>query len=158
MLASSFVFAQDDKNGRTVQINGESIAIDASTTQKGEGIRYYLEKDPIALEYLNQYAQTNKPNWKRIAVSTFGVGLILGSIIASNETDNIFLKRDTLLYSGLGIVALSFIFAKTKQGEQEIYLNQAIQEYNKRNKPEIIWSPQYHPENKSFGIFIGREY
>lgn len=151
-------FSAKNNCSRTVIINGKKIAIDTSSTQKGQALRYYLSKDPIASEYFEQYTEANKPHWKRIGASTLGVGLILGSLVSSNNTKNNLFKRDTLLYSGLGIVALSFLYAKTKDNENEVWLNKAIDEYNKRSSPKIYWLPQYQPEKASWGLMIGTEY
>ena len=152
------VFSAQNKCSRTVQINGKNVSIDASSTQKGEGLRYYLSKDPIAYQYFEQYTDSNKPNWRRIGVSTFGIGLITAGLLSSNETKNIFYKRDTLFYSGIGIVALSFLYAKTKQGEKEVWLEKSVKEYNKRSQPKIYWAPQYAPEKQGWGLTISREY
>lgn len=150
--------ALEAKCGRTAEINGENIAIDASTTQKGEGLRFYLTKDPEAKKYFDEYTESNKPNWKRIGVSTFGMGLIIGGFLSSNDTDNDFFKRDTLLVSGVTIVALSFVYAKTRQSEKEVILQKSINEYNKRNEPKILITPQYRQDNDGWGIIMSREF
>ena len=38
----------DEPCSRSARINYQDVLVDTSSTRKGEGIKFYLEKDPIA--------------------------------------------------------------------------------------------------------------
>jgi len=43
---------------RIAIINYQEVLVDSNASDKGEGLRYHLEKDPVAKEYLNTYQKT----------------------------------------------------------------------------------------------------
>lgn len=151
ILSTQSILGAVSSQRRFALINGEKVAIDTSTSQKGEGLRYYLEKDPIALEYLEQYTEGNRPNWYRVTLSTIGIGLIAGGALSTSN-------RDLLVGMGVGIFGLSFLYAKTREAEREEILKNSVIEYNKRNKPEIILAPYYSPLDQSWGFRFGRSF
>lgn len=59
--------------------------VDVSSNNRGEGLRYYLERDPVSKQLLDEYQENNRPTWKSAALSTLGTGMILGGFLRSNE-------------------------------------------------------------------------
>ena len=134
--------------GRSVTIDYQEVLIDNDATQKGEGLRYYLAKDPVALSYLDKYQQGTRIHWANAALGTIGTGLILGASLNSGNRDG----QKNMLISGAIILALNFLVVKTRESYNETYLEQAIEEYNRRNIPRIVLEP---PQNANDGVGVG---
>lgn len=150
--------------GRSAIINYQEVLIDTSTTKRGDGLRYYLEKDLLAKKYLDEYQQKNLPKWYNAAVGTVGTSMVLLSLgrlgpfqDANSTTQKIW------AISGLSILVLNFLLVKTLEYSNERLLLRSIEEYNKRNLPQIYFSPyQSNPDDKmggsgesSYGISTG---
>jgi hypothetical protein len=151
LLLSLSLFANETCS-RVAVVNYQEILVDAGSSKKGEGLRYYLEKDPISKKLLDQYQEKNKPTKWGAATSTMGSFLMLGGLLQTNDADGFF-NRDSMLYSGAILIAISYLTSKTLQYNNEDYLKQAIDQYNKRNNPKIFFSP--YADQKSSGIGIG---
>ncbi|MBF0297727.1 MAG: hypothetical protein HQK51_03355 [Oligoflexia bacterium] len=137
--------------GRTAVINYQEVLIDTSTTKRGDGLRYYLEKDSVAKQYLDEYQQKNLPKWYNAAVGTVGTSVVLLSLgkLGPFEDVNDTTKK-TWLYSGLSLLILNFLLVKTLEYSNERLLIRSVEEYNKRNLPQIYFSPyQNSSDNKS---------
>src|SRR5438067_1072576 len=79
---------------RVAVINYQEVLVDVSSKNRGEGLRYYLDKDPTAKELLDDYQKNNRPTWQSAALSTAGVGMILGGmLITSSHDDSSILNR-----------------------------------------------------------------
>ncbi len=118
---------------RIAIINYQEILIDTNTTQKGEGLRYHLEKDPIALKYLNAYQEGTKTKLANIAIGTAGSLLVIsGALVHSSDT-----AQQYLIATGLVTLAVNFIIAKALSSKNEQNLLRAVDEYNKRNLPRV---------------------
>ncbi|MBF0362266.1 MAG: hypothetical protein HQK49_14720 [Oligoflexia bacterium] len=137
--------------GRTAIINYQEVLIDTSTTKRGDGLRYYLEKDATAKKILDEYQQKNLPKWYNAAVGTVGTTMIffgIGRIGPFRDADPV--TRKTLAYSGISILVLNYLLVKTLEYSNERILLRSIEEYNKRNLPKIYFSPyQSDPIDKS---------
>ena len=66
---------------RVATINYQEVLVDVSSSNRGEGIRYYLEKDQIARELLDEYQENLRPTWKGATMSTLGSAMILGGLL-----------------------------------------------------------------------------
>lgn len=137
---------------RIAVINYQEILVDAGSSKKGEGLRYYLEKDPISNKLLNKYQKENKPSTWGAAASTFGSLLIFSGLLQTNDNEG-FANRDSLLYTGGILIGISYLTSKTLQYNNEEYLKQAVDQYNKRNSPKIFFSP--YADEKGTGLGIG---
>lgn len=126
-----------DTCSRIAVINYQEILIDTNSTQKGEGLRFYLEKDPKALQYLNRYQKGTRTHWANAALGTIGSLLLLAGFMV-NDSGN---SKKSMLIAGSSIIAVNFLVAKTKEHQNEMNLHKAIEEYNKRNLPRIYFSP-----------------
>jgi hypothetical protein len=169
MKFSSFVlflilFAQsvlaDEICSRTATINYQEVLIDTSSSKLGEGLRFYLEKDPEALKLLEEYQSNNKIRWLDAAMSTSGTGLILFGLLkpGQNSDSSSYLNRQSLVMSGVSLILISYLVSKTINYNNEKYLQKSIEEYNKRNTPRIYFSPlsEYSPNNQnSIGLTAG---
>ena len=128
-----------------------------SSSNLGEGLRYYLEKDQIAKELLNEYQDNNRPTWKSAAMSTLGSAMILGGFLRTNEGDNETLtSRNFLLFGGATLIGVSYLISKTNQVNNEYLLMKSVEEYNKRNTPRIFFSPT--SDGKGLGLGLGQEF
>ena len=134
--------------GRTVTIDYQEVLIDNDATQKGEGLRYYLAKDPIALSYLDKYQKGTRIHWATAALGTIGTGLILGASSYSDDRAG----QKNMVIGGVILLALDFLIVKTRDSYNETYLQQAIEEYNRRNIPRIMLEP---PKSGNDGASIG---
>lgn len=142
---------------RVAVINYQEILVDAGSSKKGEGLRYYLEKDPISKELLDKYQKKNKPSNWGAASSSLGSLLILSGLLQTNETEG-FANRDSLLYSGAILIGISYLTSKTLQYNNEEYLKQAVDQYNKRNSPKIYFNPYTDGNNTGLGVGVVKEF
>lgn len=120
---------------RVAVINYQEVLVDTNSTQKGEGLRYHLDKDPVAKSYLDLYQETAKIKWQNAALGTLGTGLIVSSFLINSDEQN----KKNLIIGGASILIINFLVAKTLEYANEENLNQAIKEYNKRNLPRIYF-------------------
>ncbi len=126
---------------REAIINYQSILVDTNSTQKGEGLRFYLQKDQKALAHLNDYQSGTEITWKNAILGTAGTGLIISTGFLDTSSKN----KNTIILAGISMIAINFLIARTLEFKNEDNLQQAIQEYNKRNLPKINFRPiSYH--------------
>ncbi len=141
---------------RVAIINFQEVLVDTNTTQKGEGLRFHLEKDSKAIKYLNKYQDKTKISWKNAVLGTTGTGLLLTSLLGDARSNT---KR-TLLIGGASLVLINFLVAKTLKMTNEVNLLRAIQEYNKRNLPRIYFknnkNDSRNPGSISSSIYLGK--
>lgn len=141
--------------GRTVTIDYQEVLIDNDATQKGEGLRYYLAKDPVALSYLDKYQEGTRIHWANAALGTIGTGLILGASLNSGSGEG----RNNMIISGAILLAINFLIVKTRETYNETYLEQAIEEYNRRNIPRIMLETSPSPaDGVGVGLSIERRF
>lgn len=121
---------------RIAIINFQEILVDSNASEKGEGLRYHLEKDPVAKDYLDNYQNNSAIRWPNALLGTAGSGLLLFGFFTSNSED-----RQTYLISGAATILVNFLVARTLEVANEVNLNRAVEEYNKRNLPKIYFNP-----------------
>lgn len=138
---------------RVATINYQKVLVDAGSNKQGEGLRFYLEKDPISTKLLNNYQKENKPTIFAASASTAGSLMILAGLLQTNNVPGI-QNSNTLIYGGGVLVALSYLTSKTIQYSNEKILKEAVDQYNKRNTPRIYFSP-YRDNNGSSGVGFG---
>lgn len=144
---------------RAAIINYQEVLVDVSSSNRGEGLRFYLEKDEVAKELLDSYQENNRPSWKGAALSTVGTAMILAGFLRSSEGRGEALTgRTSLLLGGATMIGVSYLISKTKQHNNEHLLNKAIDEYNKRNTPRIFLAPTHHNGQFGLGLGIGQEF
>jgi len=142
---------------RLATINYQEVLVDVSSSNRGEGLRYYLEKDQIAKELLDEYQDNNRPTWKSAAMSTLGSAMLLGGLLRTNEGENETLtSRNFLFFGGATLIGVSYLISKTNQFNNEYLLSKSIEEYNKRNTPRIFFSPT--DDGNGLGLGIGQEF
>jgi len=107
--------------------------VDSNSTQKGEGLRFYLEKDKKASELLAKYQKGTKVRWYSAALGTVGTSMIISSFFVSSTGSN----KQTLLIGGATAILVNFLMSRTFEAANEKHLNNSILEYNKRNLPRI---------------------
>lgn len=122
---------------RIAIINYQEVLIDSNTSQKGEGLRYHLEKDPVAKQYLDTYQKNSGIRWPSTVLGTAGTGLLLFGFFNSDSED-----RRVYLISGTATILVNFLVSRTLEVTNESNLNKAIEEYNKRNLPKIFFNPE----------------
>jgi len=135
LLAFSLSVSAQQTCSRTALINFQEVLVDTSTSQKGEGLRYHLEKDPIALSYLDKYQDGSKMHLENTILGTTGSLLIISGIFTSSSNGN----NKRLMLGGISLLLANFLIAKTLDNKNEKYLNRAVDEYNKRNTPRIFF-------------------
>lgn len=139
---------------RIAIVNYQEVLVDTSSNAKGEGLRYYLEKDPKAEALLNKYQKKNETSVWNAAASTVGSALVIAGLLHNDTTSENNSARNNLIYGGLFISAVSYLVVKTTQYNNEKILKSAVDQYNKRNLPRIYFSP-YEDNNRNFGVGIG---
>ncbi len=135
IVAQWSVFAVDTCS-RTAIINYQEVLVDTNSTEKGEGLRYHLEKDPIAKNYLDKYQEGTQIRWENAVLGTMGSGMLIAGALTQNSS-----SRTPLLIGGVATMIVNFLMAKTFENSNEENLNKAIEEYNKRNLPKIYFNP-----------------
>lgn len=136
---------------RVAQINFQEVLVDTSSTQKGEGLRFYLEKDEVARSYLDKYQDGTKITWQNAALGTIGTGMLIGGLFASDSSDT----KKSLLVGGAVMIAVNFFVARTLEYNNEQNLTKAIEEYNKRNLPKIFFYPDGIPDQQNSSPGLG---
>jgi hypothetical protein len=156
---TSFALLAAETCSRVAVINYQEVLVDVSRKNRGEGLRYYLEKDEIARSLLNEYQANNNPTWKSAALSTAGTGMLLGGLLrTSSGGEGTIFSRNFLLFGGATMIAISYLISKTNQYNNEYLLLKSIEEYNKRNTPKIFFSPTDPKNGLGLGMGIGQEF
>lgn len=141
ILFLSFNLLAVETCSRVAIINNQEVLVDSNSTDKGEGLRFHLEKDQKAKEYLDLYQKNNSIFWPNAVIGTAGTGLFLYGIFNTKKADS-----NVFIISGAAAILVNFLIAKTLEMTNEVNLNKAVEEYNKRNLPKIYFSPE---ENRS---------
>ncbi len=123
--------AGEETCGRTATVNYQKVLVDTNSSQKGDGLRYYLEKDPTAKMYLEKYREGSGLGWQSAILGTLGSAMILSGVMTSGS------GRKPLLIGGAVLVTVNFFIARTTDYTNESHLDRAVEEYNKRNLPKI---------------------
>ena len=123
---------------RVAIINYQEVLVDTSSNRKGEGLRFYLEKDKTANSYLDKYQEGTKIKLENALMGTVGTSMILGGILSNAQKT----KKQSLLIGGATLMILNFLVAKTRETSNEKNLEKAVEEYNKRNIPKIYFNPE----------------
>ena len=151
-LSSSLTFTAETCS-RVAIINYQKVLVDSSSNKKGEGLRFYLEKDPVSKKLLDKYQEKNKPTLFSASTSTAGSLLLLTGLLQTNDSEGI-QSSNTLIYTGVGLVALSYLTSKTQQYSNEKIIKEAVDQYNIRNTPRIYFSP-YKDNSGTSGVGFG---
>lgn len=156
ILLLSSAFAAEETCSRVAVVNYQEILVDTNSSQKGEGLRFYLEKDAEAKYYLDRYQEGLKTSWENAILGTAGSSMILLGLLSSNRSSS-----KSFLISGSAFLALNFLVAKTIAHKNERNLKMAVDEYNKRNLPRIQFIPDVRVEDKNnttFELNIQKDY
>jgi len=137
LFLTSFGLQAIETCSRVAVINYQEVLIDSNSSEKGEGLRYHLEKDPIAKMHLDTYQKNSRMVWPSAIIGSAGTGLILYGFFNSNSED-----RRIFLISGGATLLVNYLIARTLEVTNEVNLNNAIEEYNKRNLPKIFFNPE----------------
>jgi hypothetical protein len=144
---------------RVATINYQEVLVDVSSNNRGEGLRYYLEKDQVSKSLLDEYQKNQNPTWKSAAASTAGTAMILAGILRPNSGDNeVVTSKNFLILGGLGLIAVSYAVTRSGQSENEALLERSVEEYNKRNTPKIFFSPTDPKNGLGMGMGVSREF
>lgn len=125
-----------------------------SSKSRGEGLRYYLEKDAVSKELLDEYQTNNRPTWKSAALSTVGTAMAIAGLATSGNNQN----ANFLLFGGATMIAVSYLASKTIQYNNEYLLYKSVEEYNKRNTPKIYFSPTDPKNGMGLGVGASQEF
>ena len=144
---------------RVATVNYQEILVDVSSKNRGEGLRYYLEKDQVSKDLLDEYQKNNNPTWKSAAMSTVGTGMLLGGLVSSSSSGGGGVTSQSfLLFGGATLIAVSYLYSKTIQYNNEYLLYKSVEEYNKRNTPKIFFSPTDPKNGMGLGVGVGQEF
>src|SRR3989339_622835 len=125
-----------DTCSRVAVVNYQEVLVDTNATQKGDGLRYYLEKDLEAKSYLELYQEGNRTRLSNTVIGTLATSMMFSSFFVDKSSPG----REALLIGGFSVMVLNFLMAKTLEHKNEGNLERAIEEYNKRNLPLIDYS------------------
>ena len=137
MMASPSIEAVDTCS-RVALINYQEVLVDTNSNQKGEGLRYHLEKDSIAKSYLDSYQSGTEIRWQNTILGTLGTALILSGLLTNSSSDN----NQRLIIGGATILSVNYLIARTLENQNESNLIKSIEEYNKRNLPRIYFKQE----------------
>lgn len=155
----SFRAIADETCSRTATINYQEVLVDVSASYRGEGLRYYLEKDQVSKDLLDEYQENNRPTWKSAAMSTIGTAMVLGGFLRSDSKANeTFASKNVLIFGGATLIAVSYLMSKTNQYSNEHLLYKAVEEYNKRNTPRIYFGPVGSIDNIGVGAGLQKDF
>jgi hypothetical protein len=155
LFTNSIIVHANQTCSRVATINYQNVLVDAGSNKRGEGLRFYLEKDPASKTLLNEYQEKDKPTIFSASASTAGSILILSGLLQTNQSSGI-QNSNTLIYGGALLVALSYLTSKTLQFSNEKILKEAVDQYNKRNTPRIYFSP-YKDNNGNSSVGFGMQ-
>lgn len=141
---------------RVAIINYQEVLVDAGSNKKGEGLRFYLEKDTQSKALLDEYQDKNRPTIWGAATSTVGSLMILSGLVQTDSGNS--QNRTSLLLGGGILVALSYLTSKTLQYNNEVLLKKSIDQYNKRNLPRIYFSPTQDSGKLGVGLGVSKEF
>jgi len=140
-------------------INYQEVLVDTSSSNRGEGLRYYLQRDPEAKKLLDEYQGNNRPRWQSAALSTLGTATMLAGVLRPSEGRNESITgRNTLVIGGATMIAISYLISRTNQHTNEWLLQRAIDEHNKRNTPRIYFSADPSKQGSGFGLGAQKEF
>jgi len=137
LFLTSFRLQAIETCSRVAVINYQEVLIDSNSSDKGEGLRYHLEKDPVAKMHLDTYQKNSRFVWPSAIIGSAGTGLLLYGFFNSNSED-----RRIFIISGSATLLVNYLIARTLEVSNETNLNKAIEEYNKRNLPKIFFNPE----------------
>lgn len=140
---------------RVAIVNFQEILVDTNSSQKGEGLRFYLEKDKTAESYLDLYQENSKIKWHNAALGSAGSGLILAGLLTSGNRN----ARQSLLIGGATMILVNFFISKTQENANEANLRRAVEEYNQRNLPRIYFESEtssFHQNSEPIGISLSK--
>lgn len=159
MLLQATTAWSQETCSRVATINYQDVLVDVSNKNRGEGLRYYLEKDEVAKQLLDEYQENNRPTWKSAALSTLGTAMLLASFLRTSDgTQDGIASRNILLFGGATMIAVSYLISKTNQYNNEYLLLKSVEEYNKRNTPKIFFAPTNPQNGFGLGIGVGQEF
>jgi len=118
---------------RVALVNYQEVLVDTSSAQKGEGLRFYLEKDLSSKELLDKYQKDGNIKWQNAFIGSSGSLLLLSSLFLSTNKET----KKNLRFSGFFLLIINFLLANSYDKANEKNLVRAIEEYNKRNLPRI---------------------
>lgn len=139
---------------RVATVNYQEVLVDAGASARGEGLRFYLEKDQRAAALFREYQENASPDWKSTALSTLGGSMMIFGLTRTTDGGGLF-TRNSLVLSGATVIALSYLITKTLQYNNEYKLQRAVEEYNKRNRPLIYFSPFVQDSTGSGNTGVG---
>lgn len=156
LFSISQLINADSTCSRTAIINDQEVLIDTNYSEKGEGLRFQIDKDPVAKEYLDEYQKNTGIRWQNAVLGTVGTLLIIAGIFTQSDDK----RQRTLILSGAGAMTVNFFFAKTMENANERNLERAIEEYNKRNIPKIYFSPDQNLRTNEKGVsfFLSKDW
>lgn len=146
-----------DVCSRMAIINYQEVLVDTNTHQKGEGLRYHLEKDDVAKSYLDTYQKGTEIKWQNAVLGTAGTGLALAGLIIQDNSE----RKKQYVVGGVALLIINFLTAKTFEYNNENNLMKAVQEYNKRNLPKIYFGPSqssYKSDREGPELFVAKNW
>ena len=132
-IINSKVHSNSGICSRVALVNYQEVLVDLSSSQKGEGLRYYLEKDKVSKELLDKYQRGGEVNWKTTFVGSAGTLTLLSSLFLNTDKST----KKTIRFSGVFLLIINFLLANSYEENNEVFLKRAVEEYNKRNLPKV---------------------
>jgi hypothetical protein len=117
--------------GRVAIVNDRPVLVDLGGSQRGEGLRFLLEKDDIAKHYLDAYRAGNKINRVSSVLGSAGTISLFWGVFGEKDINSGF------VVGGVAFMAANLLFSIFSNKYNERNLENAISEYNRRNWPKI---------------------
>jgi hypothetical protein len=128
---------------RTAIVKYQNILVDSSNSKKGEGLRFIIEKDSIAKNYLDAYQEKTQMRWLNALIGTTGTLMFFSGLTKTGSfKDSGITSKRSLMIGGAAVIMINYLIIKTLNYSSEALLLRSIEEYNKRNMPQIYFAPQ----------------
>ncbi|MDH4467643.1 MAG: hypothetical protein QE271_06250 [Bacteriovoracaceae bacterium] len=147
LFTYSLYSSAQDSCSRIATVNYQDIFIDSSSSKKGEGLRNYLSQNAESLSLLNTYQENTVPNYWISGASTAGLLMVILGMASSRDSGTYYSKQ-TLMSTGLVVIAVSLITSQALKAKNEDRLMKSIDIYNSNNDPKILL-----PQERSKPIF-----
>lgn len=127
------LFKPDNSCTRSFIYRNRSYPVDSSRKLDAEGLRFLLKKNPDAETLLNSYQNQLNASLIPAYTGALGIAMAVGGPLYAATLHSPLGQRDTrnvFLYSGIFMVAASYLYGQWAVSHKEKTLEKAVETYN----------------------------